>query len=322
MTKFKGIDVSAWQGEIDWDSVKKDGVEFAIIRTGYGRHSETQIDKYFKANIKGAKTAGIKVGVYHYSYAESVDDAKTEAEFCLSILDGEKLDLPVYYDIEDKTIAAKHDKDIRTNMCIAFCSEIENAGYWAGVYANKNWYDNFLNYEELKKRYTLWLAHYGIDEPSLECDVWQYTSSGAVEGINGNVDMNFMYRDLPAEIGAGDEEEKPKEENKKPAEHLGTYTVVSGDTLGEIAAKHKTTYQHLAEINGLADPNLIYPGQVLKVPSNYEASKYTLYTVESGDSLWGIAQKILGDGARYNEIKAFNGLDSDTIYPGQVLKIK
>lgn len=316
MTKFSGIDVSAWQGDINWDSVKKDGVEFAIIRTGYGRHDEKQIDKYFKTNIKGAKAAGLKVGAYHYSYAASVEDAKTEAEFCLSILDGEKLDLPVYYDIEDITIASKHNKEIRTNMCIAFCSEIEKAGYWAGVYANKSWFANFLNYEELKKRYTLWLAHYDVNEPSLSCDVWQYTSSGSVSGINGNVDKNYMYRDLMSEISP------KKAETQQKAEHLTTYTVVSGDTLSGIAAKYRTTYKHLAEINGITDPNKIYAGQVLKVPSNYAASKYTLYTVEKGDTLWGIAKKLLGDGEMYREIKSFNGLESDTIYPGQVLKIK
>ncbi len=316
MTKISGIDVSSWQGDIDWKKVKNSGVEFAIIRTGYGRHDEKQVDKYFKANIKGAKAAGIKVGAYHYSYAESVEDAKTEAQFCLSILNGEKLDLPVYYDIEDKSISSKHDKGVRTNMCIAFCSEIEKAGYWAGVYANKNWFDNFLNYEELKKRYTLWLAHYDIGEPSLKCDLWQYTSSGSVSGINSKVDMNYMYRDLAAEIAG------KKQETKQPAANLATYTVVAGDTLSGIAAKYKTTYQNLAELNGIKDPNKIYPGQVLKVPSNYSASKYKLYTVQNGDTLWGIAQKLLGDGARYKEIKAFNGLSSDTIYPGQVLKIK
>lgn len=198
---YKGIDVSQWQGDIDWQAVKNSGIEFAIIRTGFGRSDPNQVNKYFKQNIKGAKEAGIKVGVYHYSYADSAQDAVNEAKFCLSTLDGEKLDLPVYYDIEDNSIANKHDKNIRTQMCVNSCSEIEKAGYWAGVYANKNWFDNYLNYDGLKLKHTLWITHYGIDSPSLDCDIWHYTSSGNVDGIKGNVDMNYRYRDLVEEVG-------------------------------------------------------------------------------------------------------------------------
>lgn len=310
---LRGIDVSSWQGHIDWERVKNAGVEFAIIRTGYGRKDPKQIDPYFKENLEGARKVGIKVGVYHYSYAESPEDAVKEAEFCLEILDGAKLDLPIYYDIEDKSISNKHDKSIRTQMCINFCSTIEKAGYWAGVYANKNWFDNYLNYDELKARYTLWLAHYCIDSPSLDCDVWQYRSNGSIDGITGNVDMNYMYRDLLKEI----------ETSSVQASEVKTttYTVVSGDTLSGIAMAHHTSWQRLAEINNLDNPNLIYAGQILKVPCAATTNKSLLYTVKSGDSLWSIAQELLGNGTRFNEIKVLNGLTSDTIYPGQNLKI-
>lgn len=310
---LRGIDVSAWQGAIDWKRVKNAGVEFAIIRTGYGRKDPKQIDQFFKENIEGAKEVGIKVGAYHYSYAESPEDAVKEAEFCLEILDGVKLDLPVYYDIEDKTISNKHDKDIRTQMCINFCTVIEKAGYWAGVYANKNWFDNYLNYDQLKARYTLWLAHYCIDSPSLDCDVWQYRSNGSIDGITGNVDMNYMYRDLLQEIEASSK--------KAPEVKTTTYTVAKGDTLSGIAMAHHTSWQQLAGINNLDNPNLIYAGQILKVPCAATTNKSLLYTVKSGDSLWSIAQELLGNGTRFNEIKALNGLTSDTIYPGQNLKI-
>lgn len=319
----KGIDVSKWQGVIDWEKVSNAGIEFAIIRTGYGRGGENQIDEKFFENIKAAKKAGIKVGAYHYSYAESVDDARTEAKFCLDIVrkSGIDLDLPIYFDIEDQTIANKHDKATRTNMCTAFCSEIEKAGFWAGVYANKNWFDNFLNYTELKHRYTLWLAHYGIEKPSLDCDIWQHSSTGTVDGINGNVDLNIMYRNLIKIINAGEEQKKDQKLTQSEKD-LGTYTVAKGDTLSEIAAKFNTSYQYLADINGINNPSLIYAGQVLKVPTNYAANKYVLYTVAKGDTLWSIAEKMLGNGARYQEIKAFNNLSSDTIFPGQNLKVR
>ncbi len=312
---LRGIDVSSWQGVIDWERVRNAGVEFAIIRTGYGRKDPKQIDQYFKENLEGAGKVGIKVGAYHYSYAESPEDAIKEAEFCLEILDGAKLDLPIYYDIEDKSISNKHDKGIRTQMCINFCSTIEKVGYWAGVYANKNWFDNYLNYDQLKSRYTIWLAHYGIDSPSLDCDIWQYTSSGKVDGISGKVDMNYMYRDLLDEIGSNPGQ-APKSEVKTT-----TYTVVSGDTLSGIAMKYNTSWQLLAEINNISNPGLIYAGQVIKVPCTATTNKSLLYTVKSGDSLWSIAQDLLGNGTRFNEIKVLNGLTSDTIYPGQNLKI-
>lgn len=311
---LRGIDVSEWQGAIDWDKVKNSGIEFAIIRTGYGRGGN-QADEYYVRNVKGAKKAGIKVGLYHYSYAESPEDAIKEAEFCLRIIDNEKLDLPIYFDIEDKMSIGQLDKNTRTQMCINFCSTIEKAGYWAGVYANKNWFDNYLNYDELKARYTIWLAHYGIDSPSLDCDIWQYTSSGKVNGISGKVDMNYMYRDLLDEIGSNSGQ-APKSEVKTT-----TYTVVSGDTLSGIAMKYNTSWQLLADINNISNPGLIYAGQVIKVPCTATTNKGLLYTVKSGDSLWSIAQDLLGNGTRFNEIKALNGLTSDTIYPGQNLKI-
>ena len=311
----KGIDVSVWQGNIDWEKVKNSGIDFAIIRTGFGRQDPNQVDQYFKANIKGAKEAGLKVGVYHYSYAESPEDAANEAKFCLSILDGEKLDLPVYYDVEDSSISDKHDKETRTQMCINFCSEIEKAGCWAGVYANKNWFDNYLNYGELKKCYTLWLAHYGVDSPSLDCDIWQYTSSGKVDGISGNVDLNYMYRDLISEICKQGSSEPYISSNQES--EVTYYTVQPGDTLSGIASNYGTTYRYLAEINGIDNPDLIYPGQTLIIPKGQSKT----YTVKSGDTLWDISSKCLGRGSRYKEIKTLNGLTSDTIYPGQILKL-
>lgn len=313
---MKGIDVSVWQGNINWDKVKADGIEFAIIRSGWGWLGDGAKDRYFDQNIKNAKNAGVKVGVYHYSYASSVENARQEAKYCLDIVkaSGVSLDLPIYFDIEDKSIGDKHDRTIRTNMCVAFCSEIENAGYWAGVYANLNWFNNYLDKNVLAKRYTIWFAQYN-DTREMDCDIWQYTSSGRVNGISGNVDMNIMYRDLVSEI-KGNKTETPTTKQ----ESVVYYRVQSGDTLSGIASRYSTNYQYLAEINGIENPNLIYEGQSLKVPST-KASSYQTYTVVSGDSLWQIAENRLGDGNRYREIKELNGLSSDTIYPGQTLKI-
>lgn len=312
----RGIDVSVWQGDIDWNEVKNSGIEFAIIRSGWGYSGDGEIDKYFIENIRNAKSAGIKVGVYHYSYATSVDNAKQEAKYCLDIVKstGIKLDLPIYFDIEDDSISGKHDKNIRTEMCITFCTEIEKAGYWAGVYTNLNWFNDYLNKEELAMRYTLWLAQYN-DKNDMQCDVWQYTSSGKVNGISGNVDMNIMYRDLINEISKCENSETTTSSSLE--NDITYYTVQSGDTLSGIASSYGTTYRYLAEINGIENPNLIYPGQTLIIPKGQSKT----YIVKSGDTLWDIASKCLGRGSRYSEIKILNELTSDTIYPGQTLKL-
>ena len=313
MNKLLGVDVSVWQGNINWHAVKADGVDFAILRTGYGRGGENQIDSTFYQNLQGAKAARLKVGVYHYSYAENIEDAKTEAQFCLSIIGGAQLDLPIYFDIEDSSIANRHDANTRTQMCIAFCSEIEKAGYWAGVYANKNWFTNLLNYDELKSRYTLWLAHYGIDNPSLDCDIWQYCSDGKVNGINGNADMNYMYRDLPGEISGAIPQPTPE---PIPQSTTNSYTVKAGDTLSSIAEKFNTTYQAIADLNGIDNPNLIYAGQTLSIP---QGEGEITYIVQSGDTLSGIAAQF---GTTINSLINKNNIENpDVIYVGQKIKI-
>lgn len=195
---LKGIDVSAWQSTIDWAKVKNSGIQFAILRIGYA----TTIDKTFETNYLNAKKVNMPIGVYLYSYAKSVEGAKNEANAVIRWLKGKSLELPVYYDIEDKAQASL-SKETRTKMCEAFCNTIEAAGFWAGIYSNKNWAENYVDGTKLGKRYTYWIAQYAS-----KCtykgnfDIWQHTSSGKVNGINGNVDMNIMYRDLISEIKA------------------------------------------------------------------------------------------------------------------------
>lgn len=271
----KGIDVSKYQGNIDWDKVKQSGVEFAILRIGFGKQS-SQKDQTFERNFSECKRVGIPVGIYLYSYALTEAAAVAEAKNCLNWLAGRKLELPIYFDIEDKTQQG-FSKEILTNMCKAFCEEIEKAGYWAGVYANKYWFTNKLNRAELEKLYTIWVAQYSSKNTYAgKYDIWQYSSKGAVPGIKGNVDMNYMYRDLVGEINgtvASPKEEKVEEKKEthvenveKPVQNFTTYKIKPGDTLSGIAKKYNTTYQYLAEINNIADPNKINAGATIKVP--------------------------------------------------------
>lgn len=193
--EYRGVDVSKWQGNIDYSKVKNTGIQFVIARIGYGMY-ENQKDLEFEDNYKGAINNNLKVGVYLYSYALNTSDAKREAQVVLKWLNNRKLNLPVYYDIEDKSQATL-SKDTLTSMCDTFCTEIEKAGYWAGIYANKYFLTTHLDYKKLEKKYTIWVAQYN-DKNTYKgkYDMWQYTSKGKVNGINGNVDMNILYRDI------------------------------------------------------------------------------------------------------------------------------
>lgn len=199
---MKGIDVSQHNGRIDWQKVKNSGIEFAILRLGWiGNKNNHTLDTTFERNYNECKRLGIPVGVYVYNYCSSVDKIKSGANWTIQKLQGKKLDLPVYIDMEDASIKGL-GKNTLTNMCIAFNSIIEAAHLWAGVYANLDWFNNYLNKNEIKRRYTTWIAHYGvsINKYKGQYDMLQYTSSGRVSGISGNVDMNELYRNLVAEI--------------------------------------------------------------------------------------------------------------------------
>lgn len=192
MSNIKCIDVSTWQGSIDWKKVKAAGYEHAIIRAGYGREA-SQVDNRFEQNYKNARAAGVKVGVYWYSYAVDKADAIKEANACLQVLGGRALDMPVYFDMEESSMT-KLGKTKLTEMAKAFCDTIKKGGYTPGVYSNPTWFNNYLDYKGLKKLYSIWLAQY-YKEAQYECDVWQYASDGKVSGISGKVDMNIIYNE-------------------------------------------------------------------------------------------------------------------------------
>ena len=190
MSKINCIDVSYCQKKINFNAVKADGIEAVIVRAGYGRET-SQKDSQFENHYSGAKSAGLKVGAYWYSYADSVDDARREARACLSILNCRSLDMPIYYDLEDNSQTG-FEKSMLTDMAVAFCEEIKASGYRAGIYANLNWFRNYLDYDYLKSKYSIWLAQYASNN-NLDCDIWQNASDGDISGISGNVDTNIIY---------------------------------------------------------------------------------------------------------------------------------
>ncbi|MBR4626371.1 MAG: glycoside hydrolase family 25 protein [Ruminococcus sp.] len=191
-----GIDVSQWQGNVDWAAVKASGVEFVILRAGYGKFSN-QVDIRFRENIEAAKAVGLDCGVYWYSYALTTEDALREAEVCCEIIDGYDLQYPVYFDIEDPSQQSL--STAQTSAIIeTFCSAVAEKGYYPGIYS----YASFLStkvFTEVLQKYDVWVAHFNVDTPSFAgaYGMWQYSSTGTVDGITGDVDLDHCYRNYP-----------------------------------------------------------------------------------------------------------------------------
>lgn len=194
-----GIDVSKWQGtNIDWQAVKASGVDYVILRAGYGRIID-QKDPTFEANYAGAKAAGLDVGVYWYSYAMTNSEAEAEATVCLEAIKGKRLEYPVYYDIEEAKQLAR-GRTVVSNMAEAFCKRLEAAGYFAGIYMSASPATTHLT-AFAKTRFALWLADWSGDlSYTGAVGMWQYTDKGKVDGIKGAVDLNRCYLDYPAII--------------------------------------------------------------------------------------------------------------------------
>ena len=342
---LKGIDVSQWQGNIDWQKVKGAGVQFAMLRAGYGRNN---LDTKFHRNAKGAVAVGIPVGLYWFSYALNVEMAKKEAQYAVELAKKYKITWPIAYDLEYDTVsyAAKNGvtitKSLATQMAIAFCEEIKRLGYIPMVYTNMDYLNRY--FDRSKLPYDLWYAQYASAASVADKEIWQYSSKGSMPGIAGNVDMNHGYKDygnggdskpdpaptpspapsgttlnlavavMQGKYGAGQDRKNALgtryQEVQDFINHITSastdtlvaevmqgkygngetrktvlggrykavqdkingggsgavyYTVRSGDTLSGIAAKYGTTYQKIAQMNGIANPNKIYVGQKIRV---------------------------------------------------------
>ena len=221
-----GIDVSEFNGDIDWEKVKADGIEFVFIRMGYRGYGEGDIyeDATFAANLAGAQAAGLDVGIYFFAQAVSEEEAEEEAQYIIDRLGGTELQMPIVYDVEPiRTDDARTDKVTGkqfTKNTKAFCKKIEENGYEAGYYANLKWEVFMLDMRELTD-YTMWYAGYA-DQPQTAYDfqIWQYTDQGAVDGVPTNVDMDLQLIPVTPEEAAAIEaaEKKAAEEAAKAAE--------------------------------------------------------------------------------------------------------
>ena len=183
------IDISTWNSNVNYRAVRSDGISAAILRAGFGREV-SQIDSQFENHYKGCRDAGLKIGIYWYSYADSISDAETEARACLAILNGRQIDLPVYFDMEEAWQTSLGMQTL-TAMAERFCETIKQGGYKAGVYSNLNWFYNYLDYDRLRSKYSIWLAQWS-GSYSLACDIWQNSETGDINGIEGNCDTNVI----------------------------------------------------------------------------------------------------------------------------------
>lgn len=196
----KGIDVSKYQGNIDWEKVKADGVEYAFVRLGlrgYGS-GKIVIDEYYDKNMRGANAAGVETGVYFFTQAITVEEAIEEANYVIENMAGYDVTYPVVFDVEmivgDDGRANELSQELRTDICIAFCDTIQAAGYTPMIYGNVRCFTKMLDMARLES-YEKWYAFYDdYMYMPYEVSVWQYTENGSVDGIKGNVDLNISYK--------------------------------------------------------------------------------------------------------------------------------
>lgn len=315
----RGIDVSVYQGNINWDMTKKD-IDFAIVRCGFGGNVTTQDDRMWETNATACERLKIPYGTYLYSYARSVEEAINEADHVLRLIKNKKLEYPIYYDVEENDYINQVSNEQLVKQCIAFCDRIEKAGYYVGIYSSRYFLETRLNSNSLD-RFDKWVAEWN-PEPTYNKSfgMWQYTNNAKVSGIEGRVDANIAYLDYPTIIRNSGLNHLEEEIDPKPEPERKTYIVKAGDNLSTIAQTYNTTVTRLVELNNIKNPNLIYPGQVLKLPTN--TLEPTIYIVQRGDNLSKIAKKYNTTWKKiYNRNKSVIGKNPNRIYAGQKLII-
>ena len=322
-----GIDVSQHQGSIDWRKVKASGIQFAMLRAGYGANT---VDGEFERNARGCMEAGIPCGVYWFSYAYTPEMARREAEKCISVIREYKVQYPVCYDFEYDSVRYARQNGVRVTRTLAtwlveaFCGRVEELGYFAMYYSNLDYLERMFA-PELRRKYALWYARYASAPGETGIGMWQYRDNGRVDGIRGNVDMDIAYKDFARVISEEElnhlkrPESTPDSATPEPNDVI-RYVVKKGDTLSAIAKQHGVTLQRLISYNHITDPDRIYPGEVIDIPHGENVSAMRFYTVKPGDTLSGIAKKHQTTVKKLQQLNKIK--DPDQIYPGQIIQIR
>lgn len=265
MTKVFGIDVSEFNGKLDFAKLKAQGVKFVIIRAGYGQVA-TQIDKEFKSNISGAMSNGLDIGIYWFSYAYSAKSAETEAEIVAKICEPYKkyITLPVFFDWEYdsqkycvQTMKITPSKDRVTEWTLAFVNKLKSLGYTGGYYTNEDYYSRYYDAAKMKG-VPLWIAYYVDKKPEkYDCLIQQYKSDGKISGFSGNFDLDYWYKEEATQATPA----TPQKEEAKTKMVDITYK----DVLNIVAQKYGSTVDALAKLNGISNTSTVYAR--FKVPA-------------------------------------------------------
>ena len=322
---YEGIDISSWQGDIDFEQVKNAGIEVVYIKASEGR---TLIDPCFEQNYANAKANGLKVGFYHYVTARSEYDAIVQAEFFSSVIEGKEPDCKPAMDFES---FGSLDIDEINSIGLAFMRKVEElTGKEVVIYSNT--YNASYRFGGELTTYPLWVAQWQVSEPQDNGNWstwagWQYTSKGILPGIEGYVDRD-KFTDAMFLSGVTPKPKPEPEPTPTPLpENTTTIIIQWGDTLSQLAIDYNTTGETVVELNNISNPNLIYAGDTLIVPNNGDiddesgegTSDETIYIVQRGDTLSQIA---LDFGTTVQAIAIRNNIQNvNLIYTGQVLII-
>ena len=322
LNTIKGIDISNWSGNIDFSQVASSGVEIVYIQATEGTY---YIDPYLHEFYNGAKENGLKVGFYHFFNPGFSPTPNEQAQYFVNALSGLTPDARLVLDLEETGGLSNYEL---SNQAVEFLEAVKNiSGLDVAVYTYTNFAQTKLNPESGLGNYPLWIAEYGVDYPSGNpiwrdnYAGWQYSDTGNVPGISANTDLdNFKNEILLDSISNLPGDIKPSSNNS----HVIYYVVQPGNTLSGIAEKFNTTYEKIALVNNISNPDLIYPGQTLKIYSSISTSTKKerfnqTYIVQLGNTLTSIAKKFE---TNVNELVSLNDIPNpNLIYPGQVIKI-
>lgn len=312
---YNGIDISSWQRNINFSAVKNSGIDIVYIKSSEGR---SYIDPYFETNYKNAKANGLKVGFYHYVTARTIEQAREQAIFFARVINGKQIDCKLAMDFENFGNLSIYQINEISKVFLETLENLTNSK--AIIYSNA--YSARTIFSKDLEKYPLWVANYGVNAPGGNDKWntwvgWQYTSTGRVNGISGNVDRNqftdgiFISSNINVPI--------------PPTENTTVYTVKRGDTLSYIALRYRTTVTTLVKLNNIKNPNLIYPGQRIiisntnVVEGGENACGKIAYKIRYGDTLSGIALKY---NTTVNKLVILNNIKNpNLIYAGNTILI-
>lgn len=325
---YQGIDVSGYQGNINFREVKEAGIDIVYIKSSEGSN---YIDSHFERNYEQARVNGLKIGFYHYVTARTEEQARRQAQFFVSVISGKVADCKLAMDFESFGSLSREEIN---RIGLVFLQTVEQlSGKEVILYSNAYTANNIWRGE--LTNYPLWVAQYGVNEPQNNGTWdswagWQYTDMGEVNGISTYVDRNRFTQEVllddtaivpPVEQPEDPDQGEGEGGNEQPTTNTMEITIQWGDTLSELAIQYHTTVAELVRLNDIQNPNLIYAGETLIVPSaNEQTGQSQVYTVKRGDTLSEIAMKY---GTTVQAIAQDNNISNvNLIYPGQRLVIR